>query len=250
MESSIITARDISMSFDIDLNKTTSWKEWFVSLLKGQQKHERFYALKDVSFDVARGEIVGIIGRNGAGKSTLLKVISGIFKPEKGEVVTAGRVAPLLELGCGFDLELSGKENIYLNGAVLGFDEQFLDQKYYDIVDYAELEDFINMPIKTYSSGMLMRLAFSICTIVEPEVLIVDEILAVGDERFQRKSRKRMLELMRGGTTVLFVSHSLEQIQELCNRVIWLDQGSIRMIGDTNQVCTAYREFMSQGETA
>lgn len=202
MESSIITARDISMSFDIDLNKTTSWKEWFVSLLKGQQKHERFYALKDVSFDVARGEIVGIIGRNGAGKSTLLKVISGIFKPEKGEVVTAGRVAPLLELGCGFDLELSGKENIYLNGAVLGFDEQFLNQKYYDIVDYAELEDFINMPIKTYSSGMLMRLAFSICTIVEPEVLIVDEILAVGDERFQRKSRKRMLELMRGGTTV------------------------------------------------
>lgn len=250
MESSIITARDISMSFDIDLNKTTSWKEWFVSLLKGQQKHERFYALKDVSFDVARGEIVGIIGRNGAGKSTLLKVISGIFKPEKGEVVTAGRVAPLLELGCGFDLELSGKENIYLNGAVLGFDEQFLNQKYYDIVDYAELEDFINMPIKTYSSGMLMRLAFSICTIVEPEVLIVDEILAVGDERFQRKSRKRMLELMRGGTTVLFVSHSLEQIQELCNRVIWLDQGSIRMIGDTNQVCAAYREFMSQGETA
>lgn len=250
MESSIITARDISMSFDIDLNKTTSWKEWFVSLLKGQQKHERFYALKDVSFDVARGEIVGIIGRNGAGKSTLLKVISGIYTPEKGEVVTAGRVAPLLELGCGFDLELSGKENIYLNGAVLGFDEHFLKQKYYDIVDYAELEDFINMPIKTYSSGMLMRLAFSICTIVEPEVLIVDEILAVGDERFQRKSRKRMLELMSGGTTVLFVSHSIEQIQELCNRVIWLDQGLIRMIGDANQVCTAYREFMIPGETA
>lgn len=247
MESSIITARDISMSFDIDLNKTTSWKEWFVTLLKGKRKHERFYALKDVSFDVKRGEIVGIIGRNGAGKSTLLKVISGIFKPEKGKVVTAGRVAPLLELGCGFDMELTGKENIFLNGAVLGFDEHFLNQKYYDIVDYAELEDFISMPIKTYSSGMLMRLAFSICTIVEPEVLIVDEILAVGDERFQRKSRKRMLEMMRGGTTVLFVSHSLDQIQELCNRVIWLDQGSIRMIGDTNQVCTAYREFMSQG---
>ena len=247
MESSIITARDISMSFDIDLNKTTSWKEWFVTLLKGKRKHERFYELKDVSFDVKRGEIVGIIGRNGAGKSTLLKVISGIFKPEKGKVVTAGRVAPLLELGCGFDMELTGKENIFLNGAVLGFDEHFLNQKYYDIVDYAELEDFISMPIKTYSSGMLMRLAFSICTIVEPEVLIVDEILAVGDERFQRKSRKRMLEMMRGGTTVLFVSHSLDQIQELCNRVIWLDQGSIRMIGDTNQVCTAYREFMSQG---
>lgn len=247
MESSIITARDISMSFDIDLNKTTSWKEWFVTLLKGKRKHERFYALKDVSFDVKRGEIVGIIGRNGAGKSTLLKVISGIFKPEKGKVVTSGRVAPLLELGCGFDMELTGKENIFLNGAVLGFDEHFLNQKYYDIVDYAELEDFISMPIKTYSSGMLMRLAFSICTIVEPEVLIVDEILAVGDERFQRKSRKRMLEMMRGGTTVLFVSHSLDQIQELCNRVIWLDQGSIRMIGDTDQVCTAYREFMSQG---
>ena len=245
MESRIITAKDVSMSFDIDLNRTTSLKEWIVCLLRGKQKHEKFFALNNVTFDVKRGEIIGVIGRNGAGKSTLLKVISGIYRPDKGTVVTAGRVAPLLELGCGFDMELSGRENIYLNGAILGFDEPFLNQKYYDIVDYAELEEFINMPIKTYSSGMLMRLAFSICTIIEPEILIVDEILAVGDERFQRKSRKRMLELMKGGTTVLFVSHSLEQIQELCDRVIWLDQGMVRMTGDTQSVCAAYREFMS-----
>ena len=250
METSIITAQDVSMSFAVDLNRTTSLKEWCVSLLKGQQRHERFYALKNVTFDVKRGEIVGVIGRNGAGKSTLLKVISGIYRPDQGNVVTAGRVAPLLELGCGFDMELSGKENIYLNGAILGFDEKFLNDKYYDIVDYAELEDFIHMPIKTYSSGMLMRLAFSICTIIEPEILIVDEILAVGDERFQRKSRKRMLELMNGGTTVLFVSHSLEQIQELCDRVIWLEQGTVKMIGDTQSVCAAYREFMSTEEKA
>lgn len=236
----IITAENVSMHFRMDKNKTTSLKEWVVSHLKGQQRYEEFHALNDVSFHVERGEILGIIGRNGAGKSTLLKVISGIYKPTSGKVVTAGRVAPMLELGSGFDLELSGHDNIFLNGAILGFSEEFLKSKYDDIVAFSELGEFINMPIKTYSSGMLARLAFSVATIIEPEILIVDEILSVGDASFQDKSRARMMELMQGGTTVLFVSHSLDQIREMCNRVIWLEKGSIRHLGETQETCDMY----------
>ena len=187
-----------------------------------------------------RGEIFGVIGRNGAGKSTLLKVVSGIYKPTSGKAVSAGRIAPMLELGSGFDPELSGRDNIFLNGAILGFSEEFLKSKYDEIVAFSELGDFIHQPIKTYSSGMMMRLAFSVATIVEPEILIVDEILAVGDASFQQKSRARMLELMQGGTTVLFVSHSMDQIREMCDRVLWLDHGTVKMIGETQQVCDAY----------
>lgn len=236
----IITVENVSMHFRMDKNKTTSLKEWVVSHLKGQQQYEEFHALSDVSFDVERGEIVGIIGRNGAGKSTLLKVISGIYKPTSGKVVTAGRVAPMLELGSGFDPELSGHDNIFLNGAILGFSEEFLKSKYDEIVAFSELGEFIYMPIKTYSSGMLARLAFSVATIIEPEILIVDEILSVGDATFQEKSRARMMELMQGGTTVLFVSHSLNQIREMCDRTIWLEHGSVKMIGATEVICDAY----------
>lgn len=236
----IIKVENVSMRFRMDKNKTTSLKEWVVTHLLNKQQYEEFSALNDVSFEVKRGEILGIIGRNGAGKSTLLKVISGIYKPSSGKVVTAGRVAPMLELGSGFDMELSGHDNIFLNGAILGFSEEFLKSKYDEIVAFSELGGFIDMPLKTYSSGMLARLAFSVATVIEPEILIVDEILAVGDAAFQEKSRTRMLELMSGGTTVLFVSHSLQQIREMCDRVIWLNHGQLQMYGQTQEVCDAY----------
>ena len=223
----IIQVNDVSMTFRLDMNKTTSLKEWVVRWLKREQHYESFDALHHVSFSVNRGEVLGIVGHNGSGKSTLLKVISGIYKPTSGSAVTAGRVAPMLELGSGFDIELSGRENIFLNGAILGFEEEYLRSKYDDIVAFSELGDFINMPIKTYSSGMMMRLAFSVASLIEPEILIVDEILAVGDAQFQTKSRARMMELMQGGATVLFVSHSLQQIRELCSHVLWLDHGRV-----------------------
>ena len=237
---SIIKVENVSMHFRMDMNKTTSLKEWVVTRLLGKQKYETFRALEDVSFDVKRGEIMGIIGRNGAGKSTLLKAISGIYKPTAGTVITAGRVAPMLELGSGFDHELPGHDNIFLNGAILGFSEDFIKSKYDEILAFSELGDFIHQPIKTYSSGMLMRLAFSVATIIEPEILIVDEILAVGDASFQAKSHARMMELMKGGTTVLFVSHDLNQIRNMCDRVVWLDHGKVKMVGETAEVCGAY----------
>ncbi len=239
---SIITVENVSMRFRMDKNKTTSLKEWVVTHLLGKQQYEEFSALRDVSFEVKRGEIVGIIGRNGAGKSTLLKVISGIFKPTSGKVVTAGRVAPMLELGSGFDIELSGHDNIFLNGAILGFSEEFLKSRYDEIVAFSELGEFIDMPLKTYSSGMLARLAFSVATMIEPEILIVDEILSVGDAAFQKKSRARMMDMMSGGTTVLFVSHSMNQIREMCERVIWLEHGQVRAIGETHEVCDQYEQ--------
>ena len=184
---------------------------------------------------------IAIDGPAGAGKSTILKVISGILKPTAGSVQVRGNIVPMLELGSGFDFDLTGRENIYLNGSILGYSRKFLDEKYAEIVAFSELGEFIEMPIRNYSSGMMMRLAFSIATVVNPEILIVDEILAVGDEAFQRKSRQRMMELMGGGTTVLFVSHNLDQIREMCDRVLWLDHGQVKMIGETQQVCDAYQ---------
>lgn len=236
----IISVDNVSMHFRMDKNRTTSLKEWVVSFLRGKQQYETFHALNNVTFDVKPGEIFGIVGRNGAGKSTLLKVVSGIYKPTSGTAVTRGRIAPMLELGSGFDVELSGHDNIFLNGAILGFSEEFLKSKYDDILEFSELKEFIHQPIKTYSSGMMMRLAFSVATIVEPEILIVDEILAVGDAAFQQKSHARMLELMQGGTTVLFVSHDLSQIRQMSDRVLWLDHGTVKMVGDAQEVCDAY----------
>ena len=236
----MIEANSISMGFDMDTNRVTSLKEWVLTWLRGKRSIQTFWALDDVSFDVYKGEVVGIIGRNGSGKSTLLKIISGLFPPTKGSVRVHGRIIPMLELGSGFDPELTGRENVFLNGAILGYSEAFLRERFDEILEFSELGNFIDMPLKTYSSGMMMRLAFSVATVVEPEILIVDEILAVGDEAFQRKSRAKMMELMGGGTTVLFVSHSLGQIREMCNRVIWLDHGKVVMHGEVNTVCNAY----------
>lgn len=236
----IIRANDISMRYLMTYDRIQSIKEYIVQMLRGKIKYEEFWALKNVSFEVERGEVVGIIGHNGAGKSTLLKVISGILKPTGGSLEVHGNVVPMLELGSGFDHDLTGRENIFLNGSILGYSEKYLKEKYEQIVEFSELGKFIDVPIRNYSSGMLMRLAFSIATVVQPEILIVDEILAVGDAAFQEKSKTRMLELMGGGTTVLFVSHSLEQIREMCDRVIWLEHGQIKAIGATKEICDAY----------
>lgn len=228
------------MRFLMANDKISSIKEFVTAFLKRKLKFKEFWALRDINFEVNKGEVVGIIGRNGAGKSTILKIISGIMKPTTGNVERYGNIVPMLELGSGFDMDLSGKENIFLNGAILGYSKEFLESKYDEILEFSELGDFIYSPIRNYSSGMLMRLAFSIATVVEPEILIVDEILAVGDENFQQKSRKRMMELMSGGTTVLFVSHNLWQIREMCDRVVWLEGGHVKMFGPVNEVCDAY----------
>ena len=239
--SSIIRVENVSMRFRMANDRVTSIKEMVTKMLKRQVEYKDFWALKNVSFDVKRGEVIGLIGRNGAGKSTILKIISGILKPTEGSVYRGGGIVPMLELGSGFDYDLTGKENIYLNGAVFGYSKEFLESRYNDILEFSELGEFINTPIRNYSSGMLMRLAFSIATVVNPEILIVDEILSVGDENFQKKSHARMMELMAGGTTVLYVSHNLDQIREMCNRVVWLENHTVKMFGDVKEVCDAYR---------
>lgn len=243
----MIDVENVSMRFTMVNDKIMSLKEYFVAIAKHRLKYEQFTVLDDISFHVNKGEVVGIIGKNGAGKSTLLKIISGVLTPASGKVITNGNIVPMLELGSGFDMELSGRENIFLNGAILGYDEEFLNEKYSEIVAFSELKEFIEMPIRNYSSGMLMRLAFSIATVVEPEILIVDEILAVGDEGFQNKSKARMVELMGGGTTVLFVSHSIDQIAEICDRVIWLENHRIKAIGKANEICTKYKAYWLKG---
>ena len=236
----MIKAEHVSVKYLMTYDRIKSMKEYLVQLVKGKIQYEEFWALKDVSFEVKKGEVLGIIGHNGAGKSTLLKVISGILKPTEGSVQVNGTIVPMLELGSGFDFDLTGRENVFLNGAILGYSEQFLKEKYEEIVAFSELGQFIDVPLRNYSSGMVMRLAFSIATVVNPDVLIVDEILAVGDADFQEKSKKRMLELMGGGTTVLFVSHSLPQIREMCNNAIWLEHGQMKLCGDVQKVCDRY----------
>lgn len=240
MSKTMIEVNDVTMRFRMNNDKIMSLKEFVTTAIRGKLNYNEFTALNNVSFTVKKGETIGLIGRNGAGKSTLLKVISGILKPTSGSVTVRGNIVPMLELGSGFDFDLTGRENIFLNGAILGYDEDFLKEKYDEILEFSELGKFIEAPIRNYSSGMLARLAFSVAAIVKPEILIVDEILSVGDTAFQEKSRNRMLELMSGGTTVLFVSHSIEQIKEMCRRVVWLEQGQIKMIGVADEVCDAY----------
>ena len=236
----ILELKDVSIRYMTGDFKDIGLKEYVMRRIKGNYRVQEFWADRDISFALEKGDMLGIIGTNGAGKSTLLKAISGIMEPTRGWVHREGTIAALLELGSGFDAELTGRENIFLNGAILGYSEAFLLEKYDEIVDFSELGGFIETPIRNYSSGMLARLAFSIATVVKPEILIVDEILSVGDAAFQEKSRKRMMELMGGGTTVLFVSHSIEQIREMCGQVVWLKQGKIQMVGKAGDVCDGY----------
>lgn len=238
----MIEVKDVSMRFRMANDRINSIKEYAIAKMRGKLRYNEFEALKHVSFNVKKGEVVGLIGHNGAGKSTILKVISGILKPTEGSVVVRGNVAPMLELGSGFDMDMTGRENIFLNGAILGYSEEFLKSKYDEIVAFSEIGQFIDVPLRNYSSGMIARLAFSVATVVVPEVLIVDEVLSVGDAMFQEKSRARMMELMSGGTTVLLVSHNQAQIKQMCSRVVWLDQGKLKMFGDTKTVCDAYME--------
>lgn len=239
----MVEVKDVSMRFRMANDNTRNFKQFVLLKLKGKIQYNEFEALRNVSFDINRGEVIGLIGHNGAGKSTILKVISGILKPTEGSVTVRGNIAPMLELGSGFDFDMTGKENIFLNGAILGYSEEFLKSKYDDIVAFSEIGQFIDMPLRNYSSGMIARLAFSVATVVVPEVLIVDEVLSVGDAAFQEKSYNRMMELMHGGTTVLFVSHSIGQIRQMCNRVVWLDHGQVKMFGDTQEVCDAYDQL-------
>lgn len=240
MSDNIIEVSDVTMRFRLNSDRILSLKEFVTTAIRGRLHYEEFTALNHVSFDIKQGETLGLVGRNGAGKSTLLKAISGIIKPTEGHIVCNGNVVPMLELGSGFDMELTGQENVFLNGAILGYSEEFLKSKYDEIAAFSELGRFLEIPIRNYSSGMLARLAFSVATVVNPEILIVDEILAVGDAPFQEKSYQRMKEMMGGGTTVLLVSHNIAQIREMCTRVVWLDHGTVKMIGDANEVCDAY----------
>lgn len=237
-----VEIKNVSMCFNMPKEKVDNMKEFFIKFLKKQLHYEEFYALTDVSLTVNKGEVVGIVGLNGSGKSTLLKIISGILVPSSGTAQIDGTISPLIELGAGFDFELTTRENIFLNGSVLGFDRKFIKEKYDEILDFAELRDFENVAIKNFSSGMIARLGFAIATLVKPDILIVDEILAVGDYMFQQKCEKRIFDMMAGGTTVLIVSHSIDQIQRLCSRVIWLEKGRVKKIGETEEVCAEYQK--------
>ena len=238
-----VIADKISMHFNMASEKLESFKEYFIKLIKHQLFFKDFVAVDEVSFQIKKGEVFGIVGTNGSGKSTTLKMISGILKPTGGKVTINGTIAPLIELGAGFDGELTARENIYLNGAVLGYSKKYIEEHFDDIVEFAELRDFLDMPIKNYSSGMVARIAFAIATVITPDILIVDEILSVGDFMFQEKCEKRINELMDGGTTVIIVSHSMEQIERLCDRVMWIEKGKLRQIGPTKEVCAAYRSI-------
>ncbi len=242
MEPAVIV-KDIYMRFNMAKEKVDSLKEFFIKATKGVLQFEEFYALKGVSFTVEKGSVCGIVGLNGSGKSTILKIIAGVMKPTQGSVKVNGTVAPLIELGAGFDMELTARENIFLNGAVLGFSKQFIEEKFDDIVDFSEMHEFLDVPMKNYSSGMVARVAFAIATVTNPEILITDEILSVGDFLFQEKCEQRMKQLMAGGTTVLLVSHSIDQIERLSDHVVWLDKGKIIMDGDAKEVCTAYKSL-------
>ena len=235
-----VKVSDVSMRFNMASEKIENLKEYFIKLVKHQLFFKELVALDQISFEVKPGEVFGIVGTNGSGKSTLLKIISGILEPTTGTVKTNGRISPLIELGAGFDGNLTARENIFLNGAVLGYTKEFLEEKFQSIVDFAELWDFLDMPIKNYSSGMVARIAFAIATVVKPDILIVDEILSVGDFLFQKKCEQRIRELMADGTTVIIVSHSIDQIRQLCNRVLWIEKGKMMRLGFTQEVCDAY----------
>ena len=241
-EKPIIEVRDVSMRFNLATEKNDTIKEYIVKLIKHQLMFNEFYALKNINLTVNRGDSVALIGVNGSGKSTLLKCIAGVMSPSQGSITVRGSIAPLIELGAGFDMDLTARENIYLNGAVLGYDRKFMDEHFNSIVDFAELWEFIDVPVKNFSSGMVARLGFAIATEVKADILVVDEVLAVGDYRFQEKCKERIAGLLSGGTSLLFVSHSAEQVRELCRNSAWLDQGKLMFYGDTTE---AYEQYFA-----
>ncbi|NOU66228.1 ATP-binding cassette domain-containing protein [Paenibacillus sp. LMG 31461] len=240
-----IDVENVTMRFRLSNEKIDNLKEYFLRVIKKNIRYTEFSALNSISFKIYNGERVGIIGHNGAGKSTLLKIISGVMKPTVGKITVNGDIAPLLELGAGFDPEFSGAENIYLNGAILGSTKEYLDSKFNEIVEFSELGTFINTPVKNYSSGMRARLGFSIATQVDARILIVDEILGVGDEQFKKKSSDKMMEMMQKGKTIILVSHNINEIKSLTDKVIWLHKGEVKEIGETKLVCSKYESFMN-----
>ena len=248
MSKPAIKVENMSIMFNLNSEKVDNLKEYFIKLLKRQLHFTEFWALKDINLTVEKGDRVGILGFNGAGKSTLLKVIAGVLKPTKGTVSVSGVIAPMLELGAGFDSNYSGKENIYLYGATMGYTRKYIDKKFDEIVEFSELKDFMNVPVKNYSSGMRARLGFAIASAVEPDILILDEVLSVGDAKFRKKSEKKIMSMFDRGVTVLFVSHSVEQVLKICNKAIILDHGRIIASGEVNEICDKYNEMVSGGK--
>lgn len=239
-----IVVDDISMMFNLHQEKVDNLKEYFIKLVTKKLRFNEFWALNDISFTVEKGDRVGVLGFNGAGKSTLLKVIAGVLKPTKGSVKVNGVIAPMLELGAGFDMNYSGKENIYLYGATMGYSRKFIEEKYDQIVEFSELGDFIDVPVKNYSSGMRARLGFAIATAVEPEILILDEVLSVGDAKFKKKSEAKIRSMFDKGITVLFVSHSVNQVLNICNKAIILEKGKLIAQGDAKEICAQYEKMI------
>ena len=240
MDNSIIDVNDVSIMFRLYRENVDSLKEFVVKKIKRQIAYDEFWALQNINFHVGRGEAVGLVGRNGSGKSTLLKTIAGVLKPTKGSVAIKGTVAPMIELGAGFDMDLTATENVFLNGAILGYPKEMLEENMQKIIDFSELKDFMDVPIKNFSSGMFARLGFAVATIYTPDILIVDEVLSVGDFRFQEKCKNRIKNMLDKGTTLLFVSHSIEQVEELCNKVVWLDKGNLKMAGESRNIAEIY----------
>lgn len=246
MSKPAIKVEHMSMLFNLNKEKVDNLKEYFIKLVTKKLHFTEFWALKDISFTVEKGDRVGVLGFNGAGKSTLLKVISGVLKPTEGTVEVSGVIAPMLELGAGFDMNYSGKENIFLYGATMGYSRKFIEQKYDQIVEFSELKDFIDVPVKNYSSGMRARLGFAIATAVEPEILILDEVLSVGDAKFRKKSENKIRSMFEKGITVLFVSHSTEQVLNICNKAIILDHGKLIAQGSAEEICAQYEEMIKK----
>ena len=246
MSEPIVVINHVSMMFNIASEQLNSLKEYFLKLAKGELHFKKFMALEDIDLVINRGEQYGIVGTNGSGKSTLLKIIAGVMEPSEGRVAIGGTIAPLIELGAGFDMELTARENIYLNGALLGYSKAFIDERFDDIVEFAEVRDFLDMPMKNYSSGMIARVAFSVATATIPDILVVDEALSVGDFLFQEKCERRIHELVSThGTTLLFVSHSIDQVERVCKKAVWIEKGHMRMNGDVRKVCEAYRQLQA-----
>lgn len=237
-----VELRNVSMCFNMPKEKVEHLKDFIIKIVKREITYEEFMALEDITLDIPKGDVFGVLGLNGSGKSTLLKVISGIMAPTSGTTRTKGIIAPLIELGAGFDFELTARENIFLNGSVLGFSRSMMRDCFEEIVEFSEMRDFLDVPMKNYSSGMIARIGFAVATLVKPDILIIDEILAVGDFHFQRKCEERISSMMSGGTTVIIVSHSIEQIERLCKHALWLEKGRIRAVGDVGEICKAYRE--------